>query len=229
MKKTGSIILLSFLFAFNSQAQLTFIDSSKSEIGININPLLVPLGISASTDNATLQFKHHYTNVSLRLGVTIINSNSYNGTDPRNYHFRITDSTRVFDHYYDNKNSIRLNIGLEQQQMMRNKWKFFYGFDILGGYSKDETRIERTTYLLGPDSTFSHYLTANDSVSSTLNHILIGAAFVAGFDYFFSKRISAGIQGYFPVSYEYETGNNGNKSSSINFDQKFSILLRMHF
>ena len=30
---------------------------------------------------------------------------------------------------YDEKNIIRFNLGLEQQQMLKNKWKFFYGMD----------------------------------------------------------------------------------------------------
>ena len=228
MKKVGIILMLSMLFAYNSRAQLNFTDSTKNEIGMNINPILDILGISANTDNLSIQFKHHYSNLSLRLGLSLLNSNTFRTNDPRNYQFKLNDSVTVFDHSYDFKNSIKMHIGLEQQQMLKNKWKFFYGFDILGGYSGVENRIERTFYHLKADSSFSYYLTNDDSIISTKDHILLGAAFVGGLDYFFSKTISAGIQGYFPIVYEFETGDNMNKSSSINFEQTFSIVVRIH-
>lgn len=228
MKKAGLILIFALLFALNSKAQTDFIDSAKNEIGININPFLESFGILSNTDYMTLQFKHHYTNVSLRVGITGLNNSTYSDNEPRNYRFKITDSTRLFDHVYDTKNSIRLNIGLEQQQMLKNKCKFYYGFDILGGYTTEETRTEQSTFQLGFDSTFYHALTKNDSIITSTEHILVGAAFVSGFDYFFSKRISAGIQGYFPISFEFQTGNSRNKSSRLNFDQKFSFLITIH-
>jgi hypothetical protein len=228
MKKAGSILILSLLFAFSSRAQLTFIDSTKNEIGINIDPLLPSLGIPANSDFMTLQFKHHYTNVSLRVGISGIDNSTYDETNPRNYHFKQTDSFTILDHYYDTKNSVRLNIGLEQQQMLKNKWKFFYGFDLLGGVTNEESSLERNTYRLKPDSSFAPYHYSNDSIISSVNHVLVGAAFIAGFDYFFSKRISLGIQGYFPISFEFQTGNSKSKTSSLSFDQNLSIMIRMH-
>ena len=228
MKKAGFILLSTLLFAFSGKAQLTFIDSTKNEIGININPLLDPLGIPSNTDYMTLQFKHHYTNVSLRLGLTGINTSSYDKTSPQ-YQFKFTDSSTVINKYYDTKNTVRFNIGLEQQQMFKNKWKFFYGFDLLGGFANKAYRLEHNVYGLGADSIFAPNHHSSDSVTTSTDQILFGAAFVAGFDCFFSKRISAGIQGYFPISYEYQTGNIRNKSSNLTFDQTFSILLKMHF
>jgi hypothetical protein len=228
MKKSLTILALFTLLVLNCKAQSAFIDSTKNEIGININPLLDVVGISSNTDNLSIQFKHHYSNLSLRLGLTVLSSSSYRGNDPRDYHFKLNDSVTKFDHYYDTKNNVSLNIGLEQRQMLRNKWQFFYGIDLVGGYGNNATRIERTIYKLDADSFFSHYLTTDDSLTSTKDHIDVGVAFVAGFDYFFSKRISAGIQGYFPIIYEFETGNNTNKNSLLSFNQNFSIIMRIH-
>ena len=113
--------------------------------------------------------------------------------------------------------------------MLKSKWKFFYGFDLMGGAVNEASHFERNTYVLGTDSSFSTNHYSNDSVTKSTDHILFGAAFVAGFDCFLSKRISAGIQGYFPITYQFQTGNKRNNTSTLSFDQTFSIMLKMHF
>jgi len=228
MKKAVLFLIFPLFFALNCKAQLSFIDSTKNEVGIAINPFMDALGITSTDDYMTLQFKHHYSNVSLRIGISGMQTSTYNDANLRNFNYRMTDSTTLIDHYYDEKNIIRFNLGLEQQQMLKNKWKFFYGMDLLGGFSNEESRLEQTTLKMEPDS-FKHYYRTNDSVIFSTDHVIIGVAFVGGFDYFLTKWISAGVQGYFPVSYEFQTGNSPNKSSNLSFDQKFSILVRMHF
>lgn len=229
MKKAVLILIFPLLLSLNSKAQLSFIDSTKNEIGITINPIMDAIGISSNDDIITLQYKHHFSNLSLRIGVSGIQTSTYDDASLRNYNYKMTDTLTLIDHFYDTKNTIRFNLGFEQQQMLKNKLKFYYGMDFLGGFSKEESRIERTTFRLQPDSSFKPYHNSNDSVIYSKEHILFGLAFVCGFDYFISKRISAGVQGYFPVSYEFQTGNSRNNTSSLSFDQKISILLRMHF
>jgi hypothetical protein len=229
MKKIYTIFILSLLFAFSSRAQLTFIDSSRNEIGININPLLQPFGINATFDYMTLQYKHHYENSSLRVGFSVTTKNTYDDYDLSKYSFKIKDSIKAVYQNYETKNSFKLNIGFEQQQMLKNKLKIFYGLDILGGFSNHEYRVETNVYKLGADSIYSPVQYYNDSTTALYNYILGGVAFVAGFDYFIFDRVSAGIQGYFPIYYEFETGSSATKSSSLTLDAHFSIMLKMHF
>ena len=229
MKKTVFIVISALIIAFSSQAQITFIDSTRNEIGININPLLKPFGINVTFDYLTVQFKHHYENMSLRIGISGTNKSSYETYDLGKYSFKMNDSMRGIYHNYELKNSFRVNIGLEQQQMLKNKLKIFYGLDVLGGFSNHEYKVETNAYKLGADSMYTPVQYYNDSTTATYSYYLVGVAFVAGFDYFIFDKVSAGIQGYFPMYYEFETGSGTNKSSSLNLDGLFSIMLKMHF
>jgi hypothetical protein len=228
MKISILILILPLFLTLNSKAQLSFIDSSKNEIGIAINPFMNAFGITANDDFMTLQFKHHFDNVSLRIGVTGIGSNTYDNANYRSFNYKLTDSTTRIDHFYEEKTTTRISLGLEQQQMLKNNWKFFYGMDLLGGIYDADSRIERSIYKRQPDSTYKPY-NGTDTIMYSKQYYLVGIAFVGGFDYFFSKRISAGILGYFPIIYEFQTGNLQNRKSSVSYDQKLSILITMHF
>jgi hypothetical protein len=228
MKKPFLFLILPLFLSFSSKAQNIFIDSTKNELGITINPFMNALGITSSDEFMTLQFKHHFSNASLRLGVSGIGSGTYGDPGFRNYIYKTTDSSSLINHYYNEKNTVRVNLGFEIQQMLRNNWRFYYGMDAIGGFSNDANRNEQTLFKIQTDSSFKA-VSVNDTIINSRKFIIAGFAFVGGFDYFFSKRISAGIEGYFPITYEFQTGNIKNKSGSINFDQKFSILIKMHF
>ena len=229
MKKAGLLIIIILIMAFSSKAQTAFTDSTKNEIGININPLLQPFGINTTFDYMTVQYKHHYENMSLRFGFSATTKNTYDEYDLTKYSFKIMDTIRGVFHNYETKISFKLNLGFEQQQMLKNKLKIFYGLDLLGGFSNHEYRVETNVYKLGADSIYSPVQYYNDSTTALFSYALAGVAFVAGFDYFIFDRISAGIQGYFPIYYEFETGSSATKSSSLNLDAHFSIMLKMHF
>ena len=229
MKKTLLILILPLLLTLNSKAQLSFIDSTKNEIALNINPSMNAFGIASNDNFMTLQFKHHYSNISLRIGVAEIGTSTYDEDNYRNYSYRLTDSTTRVNHIYEEKNTIRLNLGLEQQQMLKNNWKFYYGMDLLGGFTNQGNRNEQITYKLQPDSSYKYFNSRDSTITDSKETYMIGLAFVGGFDYFFSKRISMGILGYFPIVYEFQTGNFLNNTSSFDFDQKLSILITMHF
>lgn len=230
MKNGYFILIFPLLFAFNSKAQLNFIDSTKNEIGINFNPRMNSKGITSNSDYLCLQYKHHYSSLTLRIGVAESWASNYNKFDYSRNMVRVNDSMVSIPRKYYEQNSFRLNFGFEKEEMLKNRWKFYYGIDLLGGFTNEVDKSEQRIYSVwGHDSTFSQYNLNAYTITHSKNFINIGVAAVAGFEYYFGKRISAGIQGYYPITFEFETTEQPGNLRQIKFDQKYCIFASIHF
>jgi hypothetical protein len=230
MKKVSSFFACLLMIAFNGYSQPRFSDSSKNEFGVNFNPSLNEKGITSDVYYVGLQFKHHYPQYSLRLGFTGLWSSSYNDFDYSKNMVRVNDSMVGITNNYYNGKSYRLNIGLEKKYMLMDEWKFYYGIDFIGGYSNEQGRTEPKVFWVSPkDSSYSQWNIKTDTVRYNNNFIDIGFAPVLGFEYYFGKNISAGIQGYFPLVCGILTKNRDVYKYQTKFDQKYSIFINLHF
>lgn len=196
--KNNTIIFAMFIIVINAKAQGTSskIDSAsiirqrKNEIGINTTPLLSALiGSSLDINRFSITYKRILNDKSaLRIAVIADKGfTSYSSVLP-------TSDTTINTHFYYDHLSPHINLGYERT-FGKKKLKWFYGADLILGYSKESnSQLISKTYTDTVSGSMYMEVNPKTTMLNETKGYMVGLSPFFGAKYALSKRFSISTQ-----------------------------------